>query len=269
MKYYDAVFCVLTYKTELDLQDFIKSAKEVCGFSYKIVVVNSFFDEESEKKIKAVATNGDCDFFSVENKGYGAGNNRGIEFIRENYEFKYLAVCNPDTLIRKFDIAELSKIKDEFFIAAPKIVCRKRKRQNPAVIKNSGLANAFIKKGFIKNSKLLIYCGYAINKLVKFFSFYYFKKTPSLFQAHGSFVIFPKAALDKLLPVYDENIFLFSEEMDLGYKTAALGIKSYYLPRISVYHKEDGSINLSDVNVYEESKRSFLYVERKWSKKGK
>ncbi|MBO4594315.1 MAG: glycosyltransferase family 2 protein [Clostridia bacterium] len=270
MNFYDAVFCVLTYKNEKDLKEFISSAKDACGFSYKIVVVNSFYDKESEEKINAVATEGNCDFISVENKGYGAGNNRGIDFARENYDFDYLIVCNPDTVIKKFDLKDLKDVKDEYFIAGPKIICRKRKNQNPAVAKNSKLANALIYKGFSKDRKLFIYAGYAVNKLMKLFSFYYLIKTPTLFQAHGSFVIFPKNTLDKLLPVYDENVFLFSEEMDLGYKTKSLKIKSYYLPKIRVYHKEDGSVKLSDLNVYAESKKSLIYVMDKWkTKKGK
>ena len=269
-KHFDAVFCVLTYKTELDLKDFIISAKDACGFSFKIVVVNSFYDKESEEKIKAVATDGDCDFISVENKGYGAGNNRGIDFIRENYDFDYLIVSNPDTVIKKFDLKDLKAIKDEYFIAGPKIICRKRKNQNPATVRNCSLANALIYNGYKKDRKLSIYAGYAVNKLVKLLSFYYLKKTPTLFQAHGSFVIFPKNTLYRLCPVYDENIFLFSEEMDLGYRTKSLNIKSYYLPKIRVYHKEDGSVKLSNVNVYKEGKRSFVYVTDKWKdKKGK
>ena len=265
-QHFNVVFCVLTYKNHTDLIDFIESAKAACDFKYKIVVVNSFFDESTENNIRSVAEPNGCDFFSVPNKGYGTGNNRGIDFIRENYDFDYLIVSNPDIVIKDFDLKVLGAVKNEFFLAGPKIVCRKGKNQNPAIVKNCELATSLICKGFEKNNKLVIYSGYALNKFVKFFSFYYLKKTPKMFQAHGSFVIFPKTTLEKLYPVYDENIFMFSEETDLAYRLKELKIKSYYLPRISVYHKEDGSIKLSNINVYETVKRSRIYVRDKWRK---
>lgn len=40
---------------------------------------------------------------NVENKGYSYGNNRGIEYCHNNYEYDYIIISNPDIIIKKFD----------------------------------------------------------------------------------------------------------------------------------------------------------------------
>ena len=88
-----------------------------------------------------------------------------------------------------------------------------------------------------------------------------------MFRAHGCFVIFSKNALNELLPVYDENVFMFTEEYDLGCKAKSMDIPTIYLPEIDIYHKEDGSIKVSDVNVVKMESKAFIYFYDKWKKK--
>lgn len=262
---YDVIFCILTYKNELDLLDFLKSVQDKCLFKYKCIIVNSFFDELTKDKIKAVADKNGCDFINVPNKGYGAGNNRAIEFALDKYQFEYLVVSNPDTIIKVFDLDCLKQYKDKSVILAPNIVCASGKKQNPAIVKYNRSALKLIYFGYKNNKKLALYRGLAINKIRRLF--FLAKKNNNrkiIFQAHGSFVIFTKGALEKLVPVYDENIFLFCEEMDLAFKAKSNGIDTIYVPDIDVYHKEDGSMKLSNLNLYNEIKKSCIYCSEKW-----
>lgn len=261
----EVVFCVLVYKNNDDLQDFIKSVYKQCGCDFRIIVVNSYFDDSTMKRIENVATEYKCDFLNVNNNGYGAGNNKGIEYAFYKYDFSFLVVCNPDTIIRRFDISDIDDFKGSAKILAPNIVCASGKKQNPAIVKYNRSALNLIYFGYKNNKKLALYRGLAINKIRRLF--FLAKKNNNrkiIFQAHGSFVIFTKGALEKLVPVYDENIFLFCEEMDLAFKAKSNGIDTIYVPDIDIYHKEDGSMKLSNLNLYNEIKKSCIYCSEKW-----
>ena len=161
----DVVFCVLAYKNSMDLQEFIASVYKECRFKYRIIVVNSYFDDETLNAIKVVADNYKCDFLNVPNNGYGAGNNKGIEFAIKKYGFSFLVVCNPDTIVKNFDINSVTEYKTEEVILAPNVVCASGKRQNPAIGKYSAKALKLICSGYKKDKKLTLYRGLAINKI--------------------------------------------------------------------------------------------------------
>jgi GT2 family glycosyltransferase len=261
----DIVFVVLVYKNASDLSDFLQSLSRLEHSSHRVVVVNSYFDDSTAKTIEQIARTGDCDFINVPNKGYGAGNNRGIEFAVNHYQFSFLIVSNPDIEVEHFDISSLDSFSSKPCLIAPQIIRNSGKNQNPPIVIRSRLAYWLEYLGFRMHLNLLVYAGVFVNHIYRFFLFH--KKTRTIFECHGSFVIFTRSALEKMMPVYDEDIFMFYEEMDLGFRTKNLGISSYYLPEISVHHKEDGSIKLSNLNVFKASQKSYLYVYRKWNRK--
>lgn len=260
----DVVFCVLTYKNSSDLQDFVESVYRQCRLNFRIVIVNSYFDDATLEDIRAIAKANKCDFLNVPNNGYGAGNNRGIEYAISTYDFSFLIVCNPDTIVKKFEINDIAGYQNKDVILAPNIVCASGKKQNPAIVSYNKRASRLIYRGYKRNNKLTLYHGLAINKVNRLLFLTRNNSGKKIFQAHGSFVIFSKAALDKLVPVYDENIFLFCEEMDLAFKAKANGIDTIYIPEIDIYHKEDGSMKLSNLNLYNEIKKSCIYCSKKW-----
>lgn len=80
--FYKFLFVVLVYRNSADLYDFIISVKQ--NFTnYKIVVVNSYYDNESLKVIEDIAISNDCEFINVANKGYSYGNNLGIGYAKK------------------------------------------------------------------------------------------------------------------------------------------------------------------------------------------
>ena len=71
--------------------------------SYRVIIVNNYYDDETKDNVFNIACNYDCDFINANNDGYGAGNNRGIELAMAKYKFKYLIVSNTDIEILSFD----------------------------------------------------------------------------------------------------------------------------------------------------------------------
>ena len=271
MEEIDIVFCVLTYKNYKDLEEFILSVRTIqsTDFTYKIVVVNSFADDTSLVKIREIALKYQCIFIESENKGYGYGNNKGIEFIIESYSFKYLIVSNPDTIIESIELRFLEGLNDK--IIGPRISKLNGRRQNPMNYIYMPISEKILYYGFKKNLKLSIYLGILLIKLnnsIRRQLYSLFKRDRHLIHAcHGSFIIFGKEAIKKLLPVFDDKIFLFGEEGDLAQKCRELDLLVVYEDRIRIKHKEDGSMKYSKLNINNLLRESYIYYYEKWHKK--
>ena len=269
MERYELIFVVLVYGNSDDLEEYLVSLRGNIHVSYKVIVVNSFYDEKTLKKIEYISKQHGCDFLAVENKGYGTGNNRGIEYARENYEFSFIIVSNPDMTIEKFDESIISGRED--VIIGPKILTKNGKNQNPFYLKRKKLAGAehyFMQR---KNN-----VGYfftvGVNKLSKLFHLFIMKlrgKTEiQVYALHGSFFVIGQKALEKLYPLFDENIFLFEEEMVLGEKAQKVGVKLFYTSKIVINHKEDGSMKFLSHSMSDIERKTNDYVYKTYYKRG-
>ena len=266
MENFDIVFIVLTYRTAIDLHDFIKSLESnPQKFSYKVIVVNSFFDQKTSLEIKEIAKSHKCDFIECENKGYGYGNNFGINFAKENYKFNYLVVSNADIIIQNFDIQELDKCNAE--VIAPQIRTLSGKKQNPIMDKYSRFSEKAMYYGQKNKNKIFIFISLIINKIKNKKNNFINRKNKirQIYAAHGSFVIFKQSIFKKLDKIYDENLFLFCEEGDIAKQFQSKNIKTILNENIKVLHKEDGSMSVSNININNELSKSYIYYYEKWN----
>ncbi len=252
------IFVVLTYINAEDLADFIASVREKAVDS-KIIVVNSYHDDISTQTIKMIAQNENCDFMNVPNKGYSFGNNQGIKYAYENYDFDFLTISNPDIIIHKYDTTRLI---DEAAIYCGVLVNKKRKNQNPMLAKENKISDYLIYKGYQKQSKILLFWGLGLNKIIRevFLLFHRNRgKAVRVFQPHGSFITFSRKAIELLDQVFDENVFLFGEEGILAKRAKKLGLSIWYSDYAVCLHKEDGSMKLSDRKIDDEYGKSMKY----------
>lgn len=265
-KHYDDIFVVLTYRNTEDIWDFLKSVKEKVK-NYHVIIVNSFYDEESEREFAEIAKKNDCDFLSVENKGYGYGNNRGVEYAKEHYEFDRVIISNPDIIIKRYE-PELNCFPDDGLIGG-KITNLQGKKQNPLRVNGSWLTTNAAYCYYCKNNSLFFAVGVIWAKILRWMVVCFKRnKATKVYAVHGSFLVIPQSVLEQLDIVFDENIFMFNEELDVAARLKIRGIPIYYVPQIEVLHKEDGSIKLSNLNSKEKMKISCEYVYNKhWRKK--
>lgn len=101
--HYTYIIIVLVYRNHEDLEECLQSFRKAIKSNYKCVVVNAFYDEESKIKIKEVSQKYGADFLNEKNKGYGYGNNKGIEYAVNQYDYEFIIISNPDIIVRKFD----------------------------------------------------------------------------------------------------------------------------------------------------------------------
>ena len=106
--YYELIFVVLVYRNIDVLRQFFASL--ALSYSYRVVVVNSFYDQGTEDACRSLCKERDADFITVPNKGFGAGNNTGCRFVMDHYRYRFLVLSNSDIMIR--DINDLSLIDE-------------------------------------------------------------------------------------------------------------------------------------------------------------
>ncbi|WNS43529.1 hypothetical protein [Paenibacillus sp. MMS20-IR301] len=269
MKKVKLVFVVLTFRNAKDLIDLLKSIEVKVNVSYKVIIINSYYDELSADEIKLIADSYDCDFLNVPNKGYGAGNNKGITYAKENYSFNFLIICNPDTVLINFDYVNL--VNKEGSIIGPEITSKKGTKQNPFKYFDAKILDLITYFGFLHNNIFFVYISIVVNKIIKIFLNSYNnilqKKEHKTYSCHGSFVIFGTNALDKLGKPYNEKMFLFCEEDHVAKLAKEKKVETIINHSLQIYHKEDGSMNLvSNIVTSKHLKESYIEFYKYWYK---
>ena len=266
-KYYKYIFVVLLYRNMEDVLEFLESLHKTVN-DYHIILVDSFFNQETNERARKIAESTPyCSFLTVENRGYGAGNNAGIAYARTNFVYDYIIVSNPDIVINHFDEQVLLNPSKEI-LYAPKIISRDHKRQNPNWAVHSDTLEYLQYLACKKENILLDYTVIAILKIMRIvvgvISDIFHIKRLSIGNAHGSFFILSRAAVERLSPLFDKRMFLFYEEVYLGSKAYKNHVPIYYTPSILVFHKEDGSMRIANLNTRKEAHKSVVfYYEHK------
>lgn len=250
------IFVVCTYGATEDLVNFLNSLKKI-KYTYKVIVANSFCDDESQKKIEKIAVDENCVFLNLENKGYGYALNEGIAYASKHYDYDYIAITNADIIVKKMDLENIPNGK---IVLAPKIETKSGKLQNPFYIfphfklfKFSKWYRTVLKK----ETSLIVVIVAKIERVI--FNLLYSKRKKiykKIYAGHGAFIVFSKESIDKLVRPFRDDIFLYCEENFLGYRLKKEKIPYYYTNDIYVVHMEDGSQAFYKHTINGETKKS-------------
>ena len=261
-KHYHIVFVVLVYKNIDVLKDFFESLKLL---DTKVVVVNSYYDDDSLLECQKVAENNDADFIAIPNKGYGYGNNVGTKFVMDHYDYDFLAISNSDIIIKTIGVLE--KYKGEKMVIAPKTVMKTGKHQNPDTPWELKFIYPMLsyalnhKNGFVYT--LCHICTRLNREIFNLYSSLIKKERYKIFSAHGSFFIVPKPAVDVLYPFFDNEMFLYNEEWYLALKARKYNIPIYYIPNIEILHLEGASSGAIVYSEHDKDSFNILNYKRK------
>lgn len=259
----DIAFVILCYRETEDIVNIINNINKYSG-EFAIIVVNSYFDERTKSIIEFIASENNCDFINVENKGYGYGNNRGIEYANEKYEFDFLCICNPDILFTNLPLDLLTKDL-KAAIVAPNIITKNGKKQNPYYYTHLSIIDWFKYLGLVKNIKGLYFVGVAINKVIRtVFNILGNRKRLKIYACHGSCLFIGQRALEKLETIYNEQMFLFHEEEHLARLAHQLSISTVFMKDIKVTHFEDGSSESIKDSTFKYMKQSYSEYYKYW-----
>jgi len=219
---------VLNYNAGELLLNCIESVKKSSYKNLEIIVVDNISTDKSQKTCKEKHP----DIKLIQNDknfGYCEGNNIGIREAKGDY----IIILNPDTIVESNWIEELISAYNKFGegLYQPKHLSLNEK----TVYMSAGnMLNIF---GF----------GYAREKGNKDEN--QFNEIEEIGYASGT-CLFTSSAVLKKVGLFDPFIFLYHDDLDLGWRASQLGIKSYYVPTSLIYHAESYSLKWNAEKFY-------------------
>ena len=225
---------IVNYNTFEETVSCIDSIRQHTSSEYKIYLVDNGSKPEVYEKIHIEfgGSSDVCVIRSSENMGYSGGNNLGAnKAISDGCE--YLVIANNDIEFRNDVIGILKNdINEEVAISGPAITNLDNK-DGQQLIKTYSLGAALIDRvPFIYINRLLGIYKIDARKLTK--------KTLFYGMVQGSCFIV-RADVFKEIGLFDDNVFLYSEERILSIKLKNNGYKTCYNPAAKILHKEGQS----------------------------
>ena len=224
---------ILNYNAGTLLLDCIESILHTNYKNYEIILVDNLSSDASHKKCKERFNQ----VILIENKknlGYCEGNNVGAKIAKG----EFVVILNPDTIVDPKWLNELvaSYNMHGKGLYQPKFLATTDHR----MLLSTGQMNQLFGFGFSRGK------GVIDNKQYENFE--------KVGYASGT-CLFTSLALFKNLGMFDSFLFAFHDDLDLAWRAAMNGIKSYYVPTSIVYHPVEGY-------VFKWSRFKFYLMER-------
>jgi GT2 family glycosyltransferase len=205
---------ILNYNGEKFLENCLESIFRETKFDFEVIVVdNNSPDNSGEKFAKKYET---CKFIlNKKNVGVSEGLNIGIR----NANGKYIVLLNNDLIVAPKWLDYLFDAYEEKGngLYQPKFL----KMNDRNIIDSAGnLINIF---GF----------GFSREKGRK--DLLQYNTIEEIGFAAGTCLFCSKEIFDKV-GLFDEKLFAYNEDLDLGWRARLLNYKSYYVPKSIVYH---------------------------------
>jgi GT2 family glycosyltransferase len=229
---------IVNYNVKEFLQNLLHSIeKAALNISNEIIIVDNASDDGSVELIREKFPSVKL-IANTENLGFGKANNQALVIA----EGKYLLLINPDTIVSEdtFDkMIRFFKDNSGAGLAGCKILnpdgslqlaCR-RSFPGPwtSFCKVTGLSNLFPK-----------------NKLFARYNLTYLNEnqTYEVDAISGSFMMMRKETYDKV-GGFDEEFFMYGEDLDLCYRIQQAGFKVYYVHTTQIIHYKGESTKRS------------------------
>lgn len=232
MKIMKKIACIiLNYN---DAESVINLVKKIHNYSIlkKIIIVDNCSSDDSLFRLRRMNLSNVEILESLKNGGYGYGNNIGIKHALRN-GFEYVLVCNPDVEFTEDSIEAclgLLENNKKCIACSPKV--------------NKGQCGYKIENSF----KDLFYSTILLNKIIKsrLYSPSYFKdkNEVQVDAIPGSLTLFNALSFFKC-GLYDENIFLYHEEISIAQKFKQAGFMQFVNLKYSFIHNHSVSVNKS------------------------
>lgn len=209
------------------------------GCFHRIVLVDNASPDDSWEKLEKLRGPGIDVIRAEKNGGYGAGNNLGIRYAVEHNGATHVVIANPDVSFTEKCIRGLARIFDRYPQVGVAAAVMKDKRYK-------GFVNGWRCHGFVGQ---LLSMGPVSRRLFHGFLDYpkwslKGKRAVYVDAVHGSMLMVDgEAFLD--CGGYDEEIFLYQEEMVLASRMKVMGRRSVLLLTEAYSHDHSASIDRS------------------------
>lgn len=249
---------IVSFNVRGFLENLINSLNRALeGIDSEIIVVDNSSDDDTVEFVR----NNFPDVKLIDNNvnvGFGRANNQGVAVSSG----QYLLLINPDAIVEENTIREMlafSKEHPESGASSCKVLnadgtlqktCR-RGFPTPwvAFTKISGLSAVF--------PRTRLFGRYNLTYLNP-------EEEHEVDAIGGSFMFIPRRVFEEVKG-FDEDYFMYGEDIDLCYKIKRAGYKVYYTPRTTAIHFKGESTRRSNVNqTYEFYRAMSVFVEKRY-----
>ncbi len=222
------------------------SSAFISGKMELIIVDNASMDDsvlQIQKAIKELAYKNFFLIKNVKNDGFAKGCNIGAARAKG----KYILFLNNDTVVKDAGIVKMQEYLDQ--------------HENIAILggkllNNDGTQQACVGSFYSPLSVMLLLAGMQKYGMVDANP----EKITKVDWVKGGLMMVWENVFKKLKG-FDENIFMYTEDMEFCYRAKQRGFDVYFYPDIKVYHKDTGSSNrtFAIVHIY----KNLLYFYKK------
>jgi GT2 family glycosyltransferase len=252
-------FLILTYNSSDYIKPFFDSLFEKVDSKikdgiYELLILDNASSDSSTLQIHNYFKGRDKKNISINISSMNLGYAAGINKIAKKAKGEVLVIINPDAELIEENFEKLISEFEEnkkMSIAGLKIIDKNGKKE-----KNAG--------NFFNPLTFLLYSvGFESVFNLRFAT----QKKQKVDFVSGGFVAFRKSTFDKLSG-FDEDFFMYVEDMELALRVKELGLETYILPYATIKHYGQGSSDreFAIVNIYKglqvffEKHKGFLEV---------
>ena len=223
---------ILNFNAGKLLLNCIESLTKLAYQNIELIIVDNVSTDNSQNQCKEKFPQVKL-IQNEKNSGYCGGNNVGIK----NANGEFIIILNPDTIVESNLIDELL---DAYNIHGeglyqPKILSL----ENKSILQSTGNMIHLFGFGFARDK------GNQDNNEIK--------ETTKIGYAAGTCLFALKETFLKL-KLFDEFLFLYHDDLDIGWRASQKEINSYIVPQTTIYHAESYSLKWS--------KKKFFWLER-------
>lgn len=195
---------------------------------FEIIVVDNASSDGSTEIIRSKFSHVTL-IENKENSGFGAANNQGIKISKG----KYILILNPDTIILPECLDRLVNFLDQHSDVGA---------IGPKILNPDGTVQLTCARNF--PTPLTEFFAYSIlfrkflcNKIFGNYLMTYWDHNDEreVSALSGSCMMFGRKALDEV-GLFDENFFMYGEDLDLCYRIKKGGWKIWFLPNAQIVH---------------------------------
>lgn len=247
----DVSICIVSWNTRNLLYDCIQSIKEKTqGIEYEIIVVDNCSSDGSAEMVKESFP--DCKLIaSNQNLGFVKGNNLAIREATG----KYILYLNPDTILvtnAVYGMYQFLESNAQYGAVGCKLIYNDGTIQYVCASNFptpwNTLSSLFFLNRIFPNSEF-----FSAREL----DYWNHEDSRDIQCLSGACILARKTIIDEL-GGFDENIFMYSEDLDLCFQIHKKGWKIYYLSSETIMHYESASTKVK-------KNRNFAPVRQKSS----
>jgi len=219
---------ILNYNAGDLLQNCVNSVFESNNKNFEVIVVDNVSTDNSHKKCKEKFEQIQL-IENSKNFGYCEGNNIGIRKAKG----EFIIILNPDTVVEPNWLDEFLKAYSKFGdgLYQPKILSLYEKD----VLQSTGNMMHLFGFGFARDKGII-----DSNQ---------FEEIEKIGYASGTCLFTSSKVLNKI-GLLDPFLFLYHDDLDLGWRAAQLGINSYFVPTATIFHAESYILKWSSKKFY-------------------